>query len=254
MPAFTAHTAACADVVTNRSRARLDRNSSAKAATRDSHSGEHECPGHRPGLVYPSPGQGGNHGPPPSPRPAGVRVPAPLGETVTVICSVPRGGGKPRRGVRARRGPAPLCPRSGATGGAGRPGDWSGLRAEGPMPCRAGPTHRHDPVTATDEAPAAPDGNRHVRDEASTRCSKTPSGNRTPMWPLTRASAPEHQRPDTAHRKTTGHGTMKHMVEVLAAYSHFAQAADLRLSHTVGLTSPVQDRARSVRESARAPR
>jgi hypothetical protein len=33
---------------------------------------------------------------------------------------------------------------------------------------------------------------------------------------------------------------MKHMVELLAAYSHSAQAADLRICHTMALTSPVR--------------
>jgi hypothetical protein len=42
---------------------------------------------------------------------------------------------------------------------------------------------------------------------------------------------------------------MKHMVEVLAAYSHAAQAADLRLCHTMALTSP----ARTPRPTATRP-
>jgi hypothetical protein len=32
---------------------------------------------------------------------------------------------------------------------------------------------------------------------------------------------------------------MKHMVELLTAYSHSTQAADLRLCYTVALTNPV---------------
>lgn len=32
---------------------------------------------------------------------------------------------------------------------------------------------------------------------------------------------------------------MKHVVEVLTAYSHTVQAVDLRLYHTVALTSPL---------------
>jgi hypothetical protein len=40
--------------------------------------------------------------------------------------------------------------------------------------------------------------------------------------------------------KTPGQSPMKPVVEMLTAYSHSAQAADLRLCHTVALSSPVR--------------
>jgi hypothetical protein len=46
---------------------------------------------------------------------------------------------------------------------------------------------------------------------------------------------------------------MKHMVEVLAAYSHSAQAADLRLCYTMALINPVRAPKPSTKP-ARAPR
>ncbi|MBV8992364.1 MAG: hypothetical protein JO287_01365 [Pseudonocardiales bacterium] len=42
---------------------------------------------------------------------------------------------------------------------------------------------------------------------------------------------------------------MKHVVELLASYSHSVQAADLRLCHTMALVSPV----RAARPSAKRP-
>lgn len=75
-------------------------------------------------------GWGWSPRPPPSRGPAGATVP-------------PRWVGpspSSARSTRRRKPPggrvdaaAPLSLRSGATGGAERPGDWSGLRAEGPM-------------------------------------------------------------------------------------------------------------------------
>lgn len=68
------------------------------------------------------------------------------------------------------------------------------------------------------------------------------------MWLLTRAFTPAQQAAGYSPHKTPGQGTMKHMVEVLAAYSHLAQAADLRL-YTVAHQPCVRsrDRARNVR-------
>jgi hypothetical protein len=49
--------------------------------------------------------------------------------------------------------------------------------------------------------------------------------------------------------KFPGQSTMKHVVELLAAYSHTAQAADLQLCHIMALSSPV----RAARPSTRRP-
>jgi hypothetical protein len=49
-----------------------------------------------------------------------------------------------------------------------------------------------------------------------------------------------HKRPDTAHAKPLVRAQLEPLVEMLTAYSHSAQAADLRLCHTVALSSPVR--------------
>jgi hypothetical protein len=58
-------------------------------------------------------------------------------------------------------------------------------------------------------------------------------------WLLNRTFAPAHPRSRTKPRKTPGQGTMKHVVELLIAYSHSAQAADLLHCHSMALASPV---------------
>ncbi|MCW2571480.1 MAG: recombinase family protein, partial [Frankiales bacterium] len=66
---------------------------------------------------------------------------------------------------------------------------------------------------------------------------------RIPQLPAAHA-APENAKVVAAPPATTASGrmvrTMVEPVEVLAAYSHSIQAADLRLCHTVALTSPAR--------------